>query len=170
MAQIEVPDEINLTPLFNSHLETGIRALVLLNAAYPLSFDLIKLTWLDHLVVHTGDIAGPVSLHPNLPQRNGEMLVRRRLIEQGLTLMRRAHLIATIANENGIAYQATDEAYPFVELMRTNYATKLKIRAKWLIENVCPRGDEALYKLIADKLGRWNIEFQDNPEIAKRAE
>lgn len=157
----------NSTLLFNSRLETGIRALIVLNAAYPLFFDLTRLTWLDHLVVHTGDIGGPDSLHPNLPQRNGEILVRSRLIEEGLTLMRRLHLITTIANESGIAYQATDEAYPFVELMRTNYAIKLKTRATWLIENVCPRGEEALHKLIVDKLGRWNIEFQDKPEIAK---
>lgn len=153
--------------MFNSHLETGIRALIVLNAAYPLSIDLTKLTWFDHLVVHTGDIGGPVSLHPNLPQRSGEILVRRRLIEDGLTLMRRLHLIETVPNENGITYQATDEAYPLIELMRTNYATELKMRAKWLAENICNLEEKTMHNLIAAKLGRWNIEFQEKAETAK---
>ena len=153
--------------LFNSQLETGVRALIFLNAAYPMSFDLKKLTWFDHLVVHTGDINGPESLHPNIPQRTGEILVRRRLIEDSLTLMRRLHLVTTISNEHGIAYQATDDAYPLVELMRTRYASELKNRAKWLVENVCPLEEVAMHKLIADKLGRWNIEFQEKSKMSR---
>jgi hypothetical protein len=43
---------------FNSPLETGIRALVLLEAFYPRQCDLIEMTWLDHLVVHTADLDG----------------------------------------------------------------------------------------------------------------
>lgn len=167
MAKV-IPNKITQPPLFNNNLETGIRALVILNAAYPLALDLTKLTWLDHLVVHTGDIGGPGSLHPNLPQRNGEILVRRRLIEDGLTLMRRLHLISTVADEKGIAYQATDEAYPYVELMKTSYASKLKDRAIWLVENILPRGEDAMQKLIVDKLGQWNVEFQEEPQIASR--
>jgi len=155
------------TSLFNSQLETGIRALIVLNAAYPKSFDLTRLTWFDHLVVHTGDIDGPASLHPNLPQRSGEILVRRRLIEDSLTLMRRLHLVTTITNESGITYQATDDAYSLVKLMRAGYTTELKIRAKWLVENLCPRGDEAIHNLVTAKLGRWHIEFQEKAGMTK---
>lgn len=169
METITIPSESADTLLFNSPLETGVRALIILNAAYPLSFELTKLTWLDHLVVHTGDIDGPASLHPNLPQRSGEILVRRRLIEEGVTLMRRLHLITTMPNESGIAYQATDEAYPLIELMRTSYAAELKNRAQWLVENVCSLGEETMHKLIVAKLGRWNVEFQEKAKIAKGA-
>lgn len=70
--------------LFNSPLETGVRAIVVLNAAYPRAFDVTEIAWFDHLVVHTGDIGGPQSLHPDVPQRSGELLVRRRLVEDGL--------------------------------------------------------------------------------------
>lgn len=152
-------------PLFNTPIETGIRTLVILNASYPISLDLTQLTWLDHLIVHTGDIGGPESLHPNLPQRNGEILVRRSLVEKGLALMRRLHLVSTEVNERGITYLATDDAYPLVDLMKTEYASKLKARAIWLANDVLPRGDKALHDLIADKLGRWNIEFQDEQTI-----
>ncbi len=69
---MEVVSELpKADPLFNSELETGTRAMVILEAAYPRAFDLARLTWFDHLVVHTEDIGGPESLHPALPGRTG---------------------------------------------------------------------------------------------------
>src|SRR5215208_3367302 len=100
--------------LFNSTFETGVRAVVLLEAAYPRAFDLAWLTWLDHLVVHTGDIGGPESLHPDVPERTGELLVRRRLVEQSISEMRRLHLIDANISSEGISYAASDEASAFV--------------------------------------------------------
>lgn len=160
MAPINVMDKQKETLLFNSHLETGMRAVVVLNAAYPGAFDLSQLTWFDHLVVHTSDIGGPKSLHPDVPHRSGELLVRRRLIEESLTLMRRLHLIDVLADERGFVYQASDEAYSFVELMRSKYACELKERAIWLAKNICSLDENIMEKLIVDKLGRWNVEFQ----------
>ncbi|WP_048170653.1 ABC-three component system middle component 2 [Methanosarcina siciliae] len=160
MASIKDLDEPRNAVLFNSPLETGVRAVVVLNAAYPKAFDLSQITWFDHLVVHTSDIGGPMSLHPDLPSRSGELLVRRSLIEESLTLMRRLHLIDILADERGIVYQASDEAYSFVELMRSKYACDLKARSEWLAENFCNMDKEQMKKLITDKLGRWSIEFQ----------
>jgi|SRR5258708_6684097 hypothetical protein len=77
MAEEVTDGEISNVALFNGSLETGMRAIVVLDAAYPRSFDLAWLTWCDHLVVHTADIGGPPSLHPDIPQRTGELLVRR---------------------------------------------------------------------------------------------
>src|ERR1700724_3559144 len=112
MAQ-DITDDLSYPPLFNSSLETGVRAVVVLDAAFPRAFDLSQLTWLDHLVVHTADIGGPDSLHPDIPQRTGELLVRRRLVEGGLTLMRRLHLVDTNTTDEGIVYSAREEAAPF---------------------------------------------------------
>lgn len=148
--------------LFNSPLETGVRSAILLDTAYPRSFDLMQLTWLDHLVVHTADIGGPESLHPNVPQRNGELLIRRALVEEGLTLMRRMHVIATKFTADGIVYLADDEAAHLVRLIRTDYGSALKERAKWLIEYLDKHGFEHLHSIITTKIGRWAIEFQSN--------
>jgi len=152
--------------LFNSPLETGVRSVVLLDAAYPGGFDLTQLTWLDHLVVHTADIDGPESLHPNIPQRNGELLVRRSLVEEGLKLMRRMHLIEARFTESGIIYVACDQAAPFVRLIRTDYGRTLKERASWLLEYLGERGLEHLHEVIATKIGRWAIEFQSDAKPA----
>jgi hypothetical protein len=153
------PTRLTGVDLFNSPLETGIRAVVILNAAYPMMFDLLHLTWFDHLVVHTADINGPPSLHPDLPHRTGELLVRRRIIEGGLNLMRRLNLIDMIADARGIFYQATDDSYALVERMKTQYAEDLKIRAQWLAENVCPLPEEQLRRMLADRIGEWRAEF-----------
>lgn len=69
-------------------------------------------------MVHTADIDGPESLHPNIPQRNGELLVRRALVEEGLALMRRMHMIEAKFTADGIVYVACDQAGPFVRLRR----------------------------------------------------
>src|SRR5262245_38496286 len=92
-------------PLFNSALETGVRAVVILDAVHPRSFDISHLTWCDHLVVHTADIEGPPSLHPDIPQRTGELLVRRRLVEEGVSLMRRLHMIDPHVGARGIEFR-----------------------------------------------------------------
>jgi hypothetical protein len=146
--------------LFNSALEAGVRSVVLLNTACPRAFDLKELTWLDHLVVHTGDISGPESLHPNVPHRDGELLVRRSLVEQGLTLMRRLHMVEAAYGASGIVYVALDQAAPFVKLIRTPYGRALKERATWLISYLAERGEEHLHDVITQKIGRWAVEFQ----------
>lgn len=157
---MEALDASRPPPLFNSALETGVRALVFLNAAFPRVFDLAQLTWLDHLVVHTADVGGPKSLHPDLPQRTGELLVRRRVVEEGVQLMRRLHMINAIADDNGIVYQASEDASALVETMHTPYALELRARAEWLAEKLNELTSDELADLIADKIGRWAVEFQ----------
>lgn len=147
--------------LFHSPVETGVRATVILNAVYPKMYDLATLVLLDHLVVHTDDINGPESMHPKLPHRSGEILVRRHVIEKGIALMRRLGLICATPSKEGIYYQATENAYPFVKLLRTEYSKRLKDRADWLADYVSNMDLEAFNKIVVEKLGRWNIEFQE---------
>lgn len=148
---------------FNSPLETGIRALVLLEAFHPRQCDLIELTWLDHLVVHTGDIEGedvPGSLHPDLPNRAGELLVRRRLVEDSLLLMQRVHLIDVVDSEDGISFAASEDAPSFLAMLKAPYTVELKKRAAWIAERFASLSKTAIRDLVDDKIGRWTAEFQ----------
>ncbi len=161
MAEEEVaasPDS-RPVPLFNSALETGVRAVVVLDAVFPRAFDITHLTWCDHLVVHTKDIGDPESLHPDIPQRTGELLVRRRLVEDGVNLMRRLHMIDADIGAGGIQYRASEEASAFVEALRTEYATTLKERAAWLAHYLAKMSDDDLAALITARIGRWAVEF-----------
>jgi hypothetical protein len=160
MAQDVNDSETRRAPLFNSPLETGVRAVIVLDAAFPRSFDLAHLTWFDHLVVHTGDIGGPPSLHPDIPQRTGELLVRRRLVEEGLNLMRRVHLVDAHVTERGILYQAREESSAFTDSLRSDYARELKARASWLTDYLSRVSDEDIADLIAQRIDRWAVEFQ----------
>lgn len=161
MAQkVAKPSDEQPPELFNSALETGVRTVVVLDAAFPRAFDVGYLTWCDHLVVHTADIGGPESLHPDIPQRTGELLVRRRLVEAGVSLMRRLHMIDAEIGETGIRFRASEESSAFVEALRSEYATQLRQRAAWLATYLKRHSDDQLSALISDRIGRWAVEFQ----------
>ena len=62
---------------FNNKIDSGLRVLCLLHFCYPLSFGIQELVLLDYLTLHTGDFTNELkSLHPAVPYRSGEILVR----------------------------------------------------------------------------------------------
>lgn len=153
--------------IFNSPVETGVRALIILNALYPAALDLNDLLLFDHLVVHTSDFSGPQSLHPDIPPRSGEPLVRRRLIENGIALMRMRHLIEIDFAPTGILYRASDEAGALISLMRSHYAKQLVERADWLADQCNAVGAGTIKRQVSDRIGRWRTEFQNNPDLPR---
>lgn len=149
---------------FNSTLETGIRSVVLLEAFYPRRWGLLEMTWLDHLVVHTGDLDGdnvPPSLHPALPNRAGELLVRRRLVEESLRAMQRVHLVDVEDSEGGIVYCASEEVPSFLGALRSEYTMALKERAGFLARRFASLSTEEIKATIEARIGRWTAEFGD---------
>lgn len=150
-------------PPFNSTLETGIRALVVLEAFHPRRCDLMEMTWLDHLVVHTGDLDGedvPDSLHPDLPNRAGELLVRRQLVERSLRLMQQVHLVEVHETEEGVQFAASEEAPSYLDLLQTPYSTELKRRAGWMAERLAGLTTPELREIVEATVGRWTAEFR----------
>ena len=75
------------TRIFNTPFETGLRSAVVLTACYSDTLGLNRLVVFDHLVVHTEDVGGPESMHPKNRSRAAEILVRRSLVQSGLSLM-----------------------------------------------------------------------------------
>ena len=153
--------------LFNSPLETGLRALIVLEAMYPRPCDLMEMTWFDHLVVHTSDLEGEDkynSLHPDLPNRAGEMLVRRRLVETSLQLMQRFHLVDVQHTDDGVHFLASDAAPSFLSMLQASYTTSLRERAKWLASCLGEKTTAEIQSLITDKIGRWTAEFQSGQD------
>jgi len=72
---------------FNGPIEIGLRAISILNDAYPSGYSLQRLIIFDYLSVHSDDISGgPTGLHPKTPHRSGELLVRRDVLQKGLLL------------------------------------------------------------------------------------
>lgn len=145
---------------FNSPLEAGIRAVVILVPAYPQAYDLQRMVAFDHLTVHTGDIGGPKSLHPRLPLRSAELLVRRKLVDRGLALMMSRGLVDRAIDEYGISYRAGDMAETFLSTLMSPYLTTMRDRGKWVVSEFGDLGDDALRQTMSAFFGQWIEEFQ----------
>ena len=146
---------------FNSPLECGLRMLFVLNAASGRPSDLQRLISYDYLLVHSGDVEdGPESLHPSVPFRGTEMLIKRDLINAGLNQMFSRELIAKTFDVSGILYKATELTNAFVALLRTNYSNDLRNRSIWLIDRFGPMEDGELFSFMTANVGRWVAEFE----------
>jgi hypothetical protein len=145
---------------FNSPLETGMRSLAILTAAHPRALDLQRLVEMDYLVVHSGDVGGPDSLHAPLPLRAGELLVRRRLIESGLLLMMSRGLVQRIPKSDGIDYMAAEAAAPFLASLTANYSKRLLERADWAALRFEQFSTEEIRQITQGFFERWSSQFQ----------
>jgi hypothetical protein len=145
---------------FNSPLETGLRALTILNAIYPRASDIQRLMTYDYLLVHSADADGPESLHPGTPQRNGELLVRHALVQSGLYLLLTRQLVERQPKESGIVYRATDEAQSFLDNLGSEYMRGLRNRADWVADTFGDMTDGELNSFIGQRFARWTTEFQ----------
>src|ERR1035441_5724177 len=140
---------------FNSPIETGMRALILLAESYPEQLDLQRILEFDYIMVHTGDVDGPPSIHPALPLRSGELLVRRQLIERGLTLLISRGLISRHATPNGFMYRAEDDAGPFIDALSAEYLDDLKNRAMWVVDRFSEMSDQDIRVMLSNVYDQW---------------
>lgn len=145
---------------FNTPIESGLRSLVTLTEAFPAQYDLQRLLFFEYLLVHSADAGGPESLHPGTPYRSGEVLVRRGVVEEGLKFLVNRGLVEQKFDDQGIAYQATEYASPFLECLQARYTQRLKERAKWLITTFGHYSDERLHQFFYSNLDRWGSEFE----------
>ncbi len=147
--------------VFNSAFETGLRALCTLSAGWPHEFDVQQLLAFDHIIVHSSDMpGGPISLHPQVQQRNGELLVRRPLIQKGLALMEAKRLVSTRVSNAQILYVSTDLAPVFLDSLANPYLQKLIERADWAVSTFGELGPDAFFNVFNAAFDRWSTEFQ----------
>jgi hypothetical protein len=145
---------------FNGPLEAGLRAVAVLGAAHPRSFDLQRLVAFDYLLVHTGDIDGPSSLHPPAPLQSAELLVRRKLVQQALLLMMTRELVSREFGPEGIRYRAGENAAPFLSSLESDYLKAIKERAAWLVKALGDHTEQAFRTVMRRFFDHWVEEFQ----------
>jgi hypothetical protein len=149
---------------FNSPIEIGLRALAILNDAYPDAYSLQKLTVFDYLVVHSDDVPdGPAGLHPQTPYRGGELLVRRRVLESGLLLYQSRALVERVFASEGVFYRATERSAAFLDVLGTQYAVDLRERSIWLIRSYGAMSEQELQMLVHRHLGEWGPNSSSSP-------
>ena len=150
---------IQKSKLFNSPLECGLRSLILLTHAHPLSCDLQRLVFLDYLLIHSGDADGPDSIHPPTPSRSGEFIVRRELTEKGLMLMLSRKLIEREPRAAGFYYKANNNSVVFLDTLETPYIQSLREVADWVIEEFGSMTDKKLETFFRQNMDRWGSEL-----------
>lgn len=152
--------------LFNTPAESGLRSLIILNTIAPKSFDLQRLVIYDYLLVHSGDVhEGPESLHPPTPQRAGELLVRRDLIEHGLLLLFGKGLVSKSYVSDGIVYSTTSIAGRFLTYLTSPYATRCVEVSRWIVDRFSGFSDIQLRAFVNENMGRWGAEFDRDPTL-----
>ena len=144
---------------FNSALETGVRTLAILTSSYPKAHDLGRLVQYDYLTVHSADANGPPSLHPPLPLRSGELLVRRSLIESGLRLMMSRSLVRRELRADGLLYAAEESAGAFLANLQSGYIVELRGRAEWVAATFDKLSVDELNSITKRLFEAWTTEF-----------
>ena len=138
-----------------------MRLLFVLDAADGRFADLQRMISYDYLLVHSGDVQqGPASLHPSVPFRGTEWLVKRDLVSAGLNQMFSRELIQKTFDTSGILYKGTELTKAFIALLKSSYADELRIRSKWLIANFAALSDTELEAYMHSNIGKWGAEFE----------
>ena len=159
---------MNAARTFNTPLEAGLRALFLLTAAGRKAVDTQRLVLFDYLLIHSGDLGGPASLHPETPLQQGEPLVRRKLLQDGLDLMRSRDLVERRFQRTGIAFAATAAGRHVTGEFDSEYAQMLRDRAGWVIATYGATSDKDLSELLRPQIdaGEDELIADLQPEIS----
>ncbi len=145
---------------FNGPVEIGLRSLTILTNAFPNVYSLQRLVILDYLVVHSDDIPdGPSGLHPQTPHRGGELLVRRKSLQEGLLLFQSRGLIERRFENSGVYFGASEQSASFLDSLNSEYIVDLRSRASWLVERFGQLPDADLEQLARKNIGGWGAEF-----------
>jgi hypothetical protein len=155
----EVASHAPLT--FNGPLEAGLRAVAILAAAFPRGYDVQRLTAFDYLLVHTKELGGPNDLHPATPIRIPATEVRRKLVQDALNLMITRDLVSRYVDASGILYRAGETASVFMDSLQTDYVSRMKERAAWLVRHLAHYGNDEFDALMRQFFDNWVMEFQD---------
>lgn len=154
----ETPSQV-VSP-FNGPIEIGLRALCVLTTAFPTAYALQRLVVFDYFLVHSDDIeGGPEGLHPKTPHRGGEILVRRGVLQEGLTLYESRGLVERVYKDGGIFFAATDKSADFLDTLSTEYLRGLRERADWVVDSFGLLNDAELDAMVRERIGMWGAEF-----------
>jgi hypothetical protein len=146
---------------FNGPLEAGVRAVALLAAAFPRSFDVQRITAMDYLLMHTQELGGPENLHPAAPIQIPATEVRRKVVQSALHLMMTRDLVCREVTNEGIHYRAGESAAPFLNAFQSPYLVLLRDHASWLMSHLGSYTDPEFSGLMRKFFEEWVEEFQE---------
>ena len=160
MENIENIFETRNTNVFNSPLEIGFRILFILNGISPREVDFNQLVIYDYFLLNSNDFPnGPRSLHPPIPHRSSQIIIKPLILKDALILMRSKELIEIIFSEKGIKYKANDLTQRFIELQENDYSKKLIELSNWICKQFGNFTNEQLNAIVENNIPNWGGEF-----------
>lgn len=147
----------------NSPLELGLRALVVLTAAFPRSLDLDRLVLMDYCLLHSADLDGPSSVLPAVPSRSGELGIKRTVLDHGVQLMTRAGMVDLVTTAEGMTYRASEEATPFLRLLDAPFLVSLGEVATWAVGEFGDLSTDQVRDQLRTVSESWVAEFAWEP-------
>ena len=146
--------------VFNTPLEVGLRVLNMLNELKSVPIDINRLIIYDYFVLHANDFnENYESLHPAIPHRTGEIIIKRKIIQEGIQLMYAKDLIDIKYTENGIYYSANELTSAFLNYFDSTYETELIKNAQIVINEFKYYSEQKLSEYVNDNLSNWGSEF-----------
>ena len=145
--------------LFNNEIEMGLRILIILEKIYPKSFDVEMINYFDYFALHTKDIGGEDSIHPELPNRFGELSVKRDLIHSSLKFLISKGLVEINYTDNGIEYLASELTSPFLDNLSEEYTKRLSNNVKWVCERFKDSTYENIKQFVSENKSKWGSEI-----------
>ncbi|WP_152690516.1 ABC-three component system middle component 2 [Jiangella alkaliphila] len=142
-------------------MELGLRALVVLTASFPRSFDIDRLVLMDYCLLHSADLGGPPSVLPPVPTRGGELGVKRSVLEHGVQVMARAQMVDLVATADGLTYRASEEAAPFLRLVDSPLVRSLSEIAAWAASEFSDLPTDEVRDRIRAIADRWTEQWTD---------
>ncbi len=147
--------------LFNSNLEVALRILVLLNQDSSNIYDLDRLIIFDYFIIHANDIdSGQTNLHPSLPLRGSEIIIKRKLISEGLDLLVSRGLIEILYEDSGVYYKSNSLTKMFVKLLKSDYFMILEKLSSWVAEKYRSIETSELNSIVNKNIQQWGGEFE----------
>lgn len=145
--------------IFNNEIEIGLRILIILEVIYPKSFDVEMINYYDYFALHTKDIGGQESLHADVPNRFGELSVKRELINKSLILLISKGLVEIKYTKNGIEYIASEDTSPFLDNLNEEYITNLINNVEWVYGKFKDFSYEDIKKYVLQNKATWGSEI-----------
>lgn len=146
--------------IYNTPLETGLRILIILEELKRKQVDVNRLIIYDYLVTHASDFDKSLkSLHPSLPHRSGEIIIKRKVIQEGIKLMYSKELLDINYTENGIFYSANELTTAFLDYFETYYSKMLREYSNLVVSKFNKFSDEELSDFVNENLNKWGSEF-----------
>lgn len=145
--------------VFNNVIEVGLRISIVLKTIYPETIDIEKLNYIDYFSLHSSDVGGDRSLHSPVPNRFGELSVKRSIIQKSLNFLILKGLAERKYTESGIEYIASDLTELFIENLHESYSLNYINRVSWVIENFKNHSIRDIRSFIQQNYYKWGSEM-----------